>query len=67
PYDMALATADFFALDKNLIEEVDGSIFTQLAKRPAKTGLSLEKSRRVLSYDPHSFDEGLSVLASQLD
>ena len=35
PYDMAIATANFFELDKSLIEEVDGSIFTQPAKRPA--------------------------------
>ena len=67
PYDMAIATADFFDLDKSLIEEVDGSIFTQPAKRPAKTGFILDKAKRELGYEPVSFKEGLSILKSQLN
>ncbi len=66
PYDMALATADFFELDKSLIEEVDGSIFTQPARRPAKTGFILDKARRELGYEPVSFVEGLAILKGQL-
>jgi len=66
PYDMALATADFFDLDKSLIEEVDGSVFTQPAKRPAKTGFILDKARRELGYEPVSFSEGLSIVKTQL-
>jgi dTDP-4-dehydrorhamnose reductase len=34
PYDMAIATADYFALDKTLITEVTADTFTQEAKRP---------------------------------
>ena len=59
PYDMAIQTATFFGLDESLIEEVDGTVFTQPAKRPAKTGFILEKAQRVLDYAPHSFHEGL--------
>ncbi|MEQ9468978.1 MAG: SDR family oxidoreductase [Ekhidna sp.] len=66
PYDMAMATAEFFELDKSLIEEVDGSIFTQPAKRPAKTGFILDKARRELEYEPVSFKEGLAILKTQL-
>lgn len=66
PYDMAMATADFFKLDKSLIEEVDGSIFTQPAKRPPKTGFILDKAKRELGYEPVSFMEGLAILKSQL-
>lgn len=66
PYEMAVATADFFSLDKSLMEEVDGSIFTQPAKRPAKTGFILEKARRELGYDPVSFTEGIEILKNQL-
>ncbi|WP_436514605.1 SDR family oxidoreductase [Ekhidna sp. To15] len=66
PYDMAIATADFFELDKSLIEEVDGSIFTQPAKRPAKTGFILDKAKRELGYEPVSFIDGLAILKSQL-
>ncbi|WP_425389831.1 SDR family oxidoreductase [Ekhidna sp.] len=67
PYDMAMATADFFDLDKSLIEKADGSIFTQPAKRPPRTGFILDKAKRELGYDPVSFKEGLAILKSQLD
>jgi len=66
PYDMAIATADFFDLDKSLIEEVDGSVFKQPARRPAKTGFILDKAKRELGYEPVSFNEGLAILKSQL-
>jgi dTDP-4-dehydrorhamnose reductase len=66
PYVIALKTADFFQLDKSLIEEVDGSIFSQPAKRPARTGFVLDKAFRDLNYDPHSFEEGIAVIASQI-
>lgn len=66
PYDMAIATAEFFGLDTGLIEEVDGSIFTQPAKRPPKTGFVLDKAVGELGYNPVSFNEGLKVLKNQL-
>jgi dTDP-4-dehydrorhamnose reductase len=66
PYDIAIATADFFKLDKSLINQTDSTKFTQPAKRPPKTGFIIEKAKRELGYQPHSFTEGLSVLAKQL-
>jgi dTDP-4-dehydrorhamnose reductase len=66
PYEMALKTADFFKLDKSYITETDGSRFSQVAKRPPRTGFVLDKAYEVLSYVPHSFDEGISVLADQI-
>lgn len=66
PYDMAIATAEFFNLDKSLIEEVDGTVFTQKAKRPPKTGFILDKSKKDLDFDPHSFRDGIKILASQV-
>lgn len=66
PYDMAIKTADYFGLDKSLIAQADASTFTQIARRPPRTGFTLDKSRAVLGYDPHSFEEGIAVLASQL-
>ncbi|MEQ8626221.1 SDR family oxidoreductase [Ekhidna sp.] len=67
PYDIAIATAEYFDLDKSLIEKADGSIFTQPAKRPAKTGFILDKARRELGFEPVSFKEGLAILKSQLE
>ncbi|QMW01783.1 SDR family oxidoreductase [Spirosoma foliorum] len=67
PYEMAIRTADYFNLDKSLITQADASTFTQVARRPPRTGFILDKSRTVLGYDPHTFEEGIAVLASQLN
>lgn len=66
PYQMALEVADIFGLDASLIEKADASTFTQVARRPARTGFNIEKARRVLGYAPHSFPEGLKVVAGDL-
>ncbi len=65
-YDIAIRTAEFFNLDKSLIKKTDSTQFTQPARRPLKTGFIIEKARKDLGYEPHSFEEGLKVLASQL-
>jgi dTDP-4-dehydrorhamnose reductase len=59
PYEMAIQTAEYFKLDKSLIEKVDASTFTQPARRPLKTGFVIDKARKLLGYDPLSFEEGL--------
>lgn len=59
PFEMAIRTADYFGLDKTLIERVNASSFTQPARRPPKTGLIIDKARRELGYEPLGFDEGL--------
>ena len=66
PHEMALKTAHFFKLDASLIEEVDGSVFTQPAQRHARTGFILDKAITELNYNPHSFDEGMAILQKQL-
>ena len=67
PYEMAIKTALFFKLNSSLIEKVDGSVFTQPAKRPTKTGFKLDKSRDVLGYEPVTFTEGLNILKTQIE
>jgi len=66
PYQMAVMTADYFGLDKSLINKTDGSQFKQTAKRPARTGFILDKPVKVLGYDPKSFQEGIAFLAEQI-
>ncbi|MEQ8478130.1 NAD(P)-dependent oxidoreductase [Fulvivirga sp.] len=67
PYDIAIKTAEYFQLNKSLISETDGSKFSQPAKRPPKTGFIIDKAKTKLGYSPNSFEDGLKVLASQLD
>jgi dTDP-4-dehydrorhamnose reductase len=66
PFQMAIMTADYFNLDKSLITEVDGTKFTQPAKRPAKTGFILDKPMAVLGYNPKTFQEGIAFVAEQI-
>ena len=66
PHEMAVMTAEYFDLDKSLIAEADSTTFTQPAKRPARTGFVLDKSREVLGYAPRSFREGIAILAGQM-
>jgi dTDP-4-dehydrorhamnose reductase len=62
PYDMAMATADYYGLDKTLITAVDANSFIQPAQRPPKTGFVITKAQTQLGYRPHSFVEGLSLM-----
>ena len=65
PYEFADRVADYFGLDKSLIERVDASTFTQPARRPARTGFIIEKARCELGFRPHSLAEGLGIVAAQ--
>lgn len=66
PYEMAMMTADFFELDKNLILKTDSTRFTQPAKRPMKTGFIIEKARKQLGYAPKTFQAGIGILSKQI-
>ncbi len=67
PYEMAIKTADYFNLDKSFIIQADSSTFSQPARRPPRTGFVLDKATSLLGYQPRSFEEGIAVLAGQLD
>jgi dTDP-4-dehydrorhamnose reductase len=66
PFDIAIATANFFNLDKSLIQATDSHQFKQPAARPLKTGFIITKAKRELGYQPHSFRDGLSLLSKQM-
>ncbi len=65
PYAMALRVADYFGLDKTLIEKVTASTFSQPARRPARTGFYIDKARQELGYQPHTFGEGIALIGTQ--
>ena len=67
PYQMAMKTAEFFNLDTSLIHKTDSTRFTQPARRPLITGFIIKKAEDELIYHPHTFEEGLSILADQID
>ncbi|MCB0494631.1 MAG: NAD(P)-dependent oxidoreductase [Cyclobacteriaceae bacterium] len=66
PYDMAIKVKNYFNLDGSLISRADSSTFSQPAKRPPKTGFVIDKARKELGYNPHSFDEGIEIVSNQV-
>ena len=66
PYDIAIATASFFGLDKSLIHQTDSTKFKQAAKRPPKTGFVIDKAKRLLDYHPARFRDGVIKLKEKL-
>lgn len=67
PYEMALKTAEYFNLDTSSMTMADSSNFSQPARRPPKTGLTIDKARKILGYEPRSFEEGIAILAAQME
>jgi dTDP-4-dehydrorhamnose reductase len=62
PYQMAILIAKHLHLNEDLIEPVDASIFTQIGKRPLKTGFIIDKAINELGYDPTPFEKALSKI-----
>lgn len=58
--------ADYWQLDKTLINPISSDSLNQPARRPRRTGFILDKTIRELGYQPHSFREGLAIADSQL-
>ncbi len=67
PYEMAILAASYFKLDTNLISKTNAATFKETARRPPRTGFILDKACYKLGYEPKSFLEGISVLASQTE
>ena len=65
-YDLVMQVADFWKLDKSLITRSDSKTLNQAAGRPPYTGFVLDKARKDLGYNPHTFKEGLALLDKQL-
>ncbi|MFD1628582.1 SDR family oxidoreductase [Pseudopedobacter beijingensis] len=58
--------ADYYGLDKSLINPISSESLNQAAKRPVKTGFVLDKSIKELGYTPHTFEEGIRIMEKQL-
>jgi len=64
--DLVRTVADYYGLDKSLINPVSSTTLNQPAKRPPVTGFILDKARRDLGYNPRSFVEGIALMEKQL-
>jgi dTDP-4-dehydrorhamnose reductase len=61
PYQMACLIANEAGLDKSLIEAVTADTFVELAKRPVKSGLKIEKAMQELNFNPIEYAEGVRL------
>ncbi|HRE75174.1 MAG TPA: SDR family oxidoreductase [Flavobacteriales bacterium] len=64
--ELVQRVAVFFKLNADLVKPIKSNTLNQAAKRPPRTGFVLNKAIAELGYDPHSFEEGLAILQSQL-
>ncbi len=58
--------ADYYGLDKSLIKPSKSTDIKQPAKRPPITGFIIDKAKRELGYNPHSFEEGIAIMDRQV-
>jgi dTDP-4-dehydrorhamnose reductase len=66
-YDMVICIANYFNLDKNLVNRITSKELSQVANRPKKTGFVLEKAKQQLNYHPKSFNDSLLYIDKQLN
>jgi dTDP-4-dehydrorhamnose reductase len=64
--ELVFEIADYWSLDKSLINSIVTSSLNQPAKRPAKTKLNIKKAIQQFNYQPKSFREGLALVDQQL-
>lgn len=64
--ELVYRVADYYGLDKSIINPIKSSVLNQAAKRPPYTGFNLAKANEILAYDPLSFEEGLDALTKEL-
>jgi dTDP-4-dehydrorhamnose reductase len=64
--ELANTVADFWKLDKTLMNPVSSEQLNQPAKRPPYTGFIIDKAKRELEFNPRTFEEGLKIVDSQL-
>lgn len=61
PYDMAVAVASFLKLDAALIENVTSESFKEPVQRAKRSGLKIDKAKRLLFYNPADFAKGVEL------
>jgi dTDP-4-dehydrorhamnose reductase len=59
PYEMAITVARIAQLNLQLIEPVTADVFPEIVQRAKESGLKIEKARKILGYQPHSFEEAV--------
>jgi len=64
--DLVYQVADFYNLDRSLINPITSASLKQSAKRPLITGFDIGKAKRDLDYNPVDFAEGIKIMHQQI-
>jgi len=65
-YEVVERIAKHYNYSTENLNRISTSTLNQLATRPPKTGFILDKSIKLLGYNPHSFEECLTIIDKQL-
>jgi dTDP-4-dehydrorhamnose reductase len=64
--ELVYRVADYYKLDKSLVKPSKSADIKQPAQRPPKTGFIIDKAKKELGYNPHSFEEGIRIMDEQV-
>ena len=65
-YEIVERVAMHYGISTENLNKISTATLNQKAVRPPKTGFLLDKSRKKLGYNPHSFEECLTLIDQQL-
>ena len=65
-YEIVERIAKHYGNSTDNLNKISTATLKQKAGRPPKTGFILDKSRKELGYNPHSFEECLTIIDQQL-
>ncbi len=65
-YEIVERIAKHYNYSTENLNKISTSTLNQTATRPLKTGFILDKAIKELGYNPHSFEEGLTIIDHQL-
>ncbi|MEE2700414.1 MAG: SDR family oxidoreductase [Bacteroidota bacterium] len=65
-YEIVERIAKYYSNTTENLNKISTATLNQKARRPRKTGFILDKSKAVLGYNPHSFEECLTIIDEQL-
>ncbi len=66
-HEMITRVANHQMLDTNNINKISSKTLNQVAVRPPVTGLDITKAQKELGYNPRTFEEGLTLVKSQIN
>ncbi|MCB9261450.1 MAG: SDR family oxidoreductase [Flavobacteriales bacterium] len=64
-FELVQRVANHYGLSMENVSKINSKTLNQPAKRPPITGFDLSKSKTVLGYEPHSFDQGIDIVYNQ--